>query len=251
MKLSIVLPVLNSHEVVRRQLLHFEKIGVPDDVEILIIDDGSEPPLSFPEFEKTLPLTIHQTNDTRPWSWPVARNMGVRLAKADHILQMDIDFILSRKALDTARAFDGDFMRFKREFGVLDENGDFTQDFAVLKQYGVPEERLMTKGVRLNNHRCQFVIHRDLYNRMGGFREDRIGRPYPQREDGDFAKKWDKLYEAGEINDFDDMHGYENREVLYMFPNGKYCEGGDVDSNPFNLFHTLTRKSAKNPYHHG
>ncbi len=34
-----------------------------------------------------------------------------------------------------------------------------------------------------------------------------------------------------------------------MFPNGKYCEGGDVDTNPFGLFHTLSRKTPVNRYH--
>jgi hypothetical protein len=29
-----------------------------------------------------------------------------------------------------------------------------------------------------------------------------------------------------------------------MFPNGQYC--GDVDYNPFNLFHALTRKTEYN-----
>ena len=30
MKLSIVIPVLGSYEVVRRQLLHFERMGLPN-----------------------------------------------------------------------------------------------------------------------------------------------------------------------------------------------------------------------------
>jgi hypothetical protein len=32
---------------------------------------------------------------------------------------------------------------------------------------------------------------------------------------------------------------------LYMFPNGQFC--GDVDYNPFSLFHELTRKTKENP----
>ena len=41
MKLSIVIPVLNSHEVVRRQCLHFAKMPLPDDVEVVLVDDGA------------------------------------------------------------------------------------------------------------------------------------------------------------------------------------------------------------------
>jgi hypothetical protein len=101
--------------------------------------------------------------------------------------------------------------------------------------------------VKLTPHRNQFAIHRDLYWKMGGFREDRIGLPYPQREDGDFAKLWRQMHERGEIRDFDEMHGHANRPTILMFPNGKWC--GDVDHNPFGLFHKLSRKTEKNRYY--
>jgi len=46
-KLSIIIPVLNSHEIVRRQIKHFKKMDLPDDVELIIVDDGSDPPLEL------------------------------------------------------------------------------------------------------------------------------------------------------------------------------------------------------------
>jgi len=46
-KLSIIIPVLNSHEIVRRQIAHFKKMNLPDDVELIIVDDGSDPPLEL------------------------------------------------------------------------------------------------------------------------------------------------------------------------------------------------------------
>ncbi len=240
MKVSIIIPVLNSHEVVRRQVLHFEKIGLPDDTEILLIDDGSTPPI---EVTTDLPLTVHATNDFREWTWPVARNTGAKLAKSEYFIMVDLDHILTRELIDAVREFDGDHMRFNREFAVLDENGDLTQEREVLEAYGLPPER----DVKFTPHRNQFAIHKDLYWKMGGFLENRIGLPYPQREDGEFARVWRKLHEAGELRDFDEMYGYENRKTIYMFPNGKYC--GDVDHNPFDLFHKLSRKTSKNRYH--
>lgn len=242
MKLSIVIPALNSHEVVRRQLLHLDKIAIPDDTEVILIDDGSEPPITA----KPRPwLTIHHTYDARPWTWPVARNTGARLAKGEYLIMADLDHIISREFIDITRSFTGDHIRVNREFAALDEDGNLTQDRDTLTAYGLPT----TYDIKFNPHRNQFAIHRDLYKKMGGYREDRIGMPYPQREDGDFAKHWRQLYEKGEIRDFDDLVGYDKRPILYMFPNGKYCEGGDVDSNPFGLFHTLSRKTEKNRYH--
>lgn len=244
-KVSVIIPVLNSHEVVRRQILHFEKMDLPDDVEIIMVDDGSDPPI---EVNTTLKnFTLHRTHDKRPWTWPLARNAAAKMAKGDYYLMADLDHIVTRQFIDTVREFDGDHIRINRQFAVLDENGNFTQDHDVLRQYGLSDKRLREKGVDMPPHRNQFAMHRDLYWEMGGFREDRIGLPYPQREDGDFAKTWRQFYEAGRILDFDDLVGYEHRPILYMFPNGKYC--GDVDHNPFNLFHTLTRKTEKNRFY--
>jgi len=240
MKVSIIITVLNSHEVLRRQLLHFDKIGIPDDVEVIILDDGSNPKL---EAEPRSWLTLHDTGDTREWTWAVARNTGAKLAKGDYFIMTDLDHIITREFIDIVRNFTGDHVRINREFAVIDEEGNLTQDRDVLEAYGLPKSR----PTKFNPHRNQFAMHKDLYWKIGGFREDRIGKPYPQREDGDFASAWRKLHEKGEIRDYDDLVGYDKRPILYMFPNGKYC--GDVDFNPFNLFHTLSRKTSKNPYH--
>jgi glycosyltransferase involved in cell wall biosynthesis len=236
---SIIIPVLNSHEVVRRQILHYEKMGLPDDVELIFVDDGSDPPI---EISSSI-ATILKTNDTREWTWPIARNFGAKNARGEYFIMADLDHIITKEIIENVRTFTGDFMRFHREFGILDEEGNLSQDRDVLRTYGLPDKY----DLKLTPHRNQFAIHRDLYWKMGGFREDRIGMPYPQREDGDFAALWRKLYESGEVRDFDDMHGHANRPTIVMFPNGKWC--GDVDHNPFGLFHRLSRKTSKNRYY--
>ena len=43
MKLSIVIAILNSHEIVRRQLLFLKKMDLPNDIEVVFVDDGSRP----------------------------------------------------------------------------------------------------------------------------------------------------------------------------------------------------------------
>lgn len=245
MKVSIIIPILNSHEVVRRQVLHFEKMCLPDNVELIMVDDGSDPPIEINTTIKN--FTLLKTNDFRDWTWPLARNAGAKIAKGDYFIMADLDHIVSREFIDTTLNFTGDHIRINREFAILDDNGNLVQDSDTLQEYGLPAERIKEKGFKMPPHRNQFAIHKDLYWKLGGFREDRIGKPYPQREDGDFAKKWRELYQQGEIRDFDDVVGYEHRPVLYMFPNGKYC--GDVDHNPFGLFHKLTRKTHKNRFY--
>lgn len=239
MKLSIVLNVLNSHEIVRRQMLYLEKIGIPDETEIILVDDGSDPPLRY---EGKLPVKIHYTNDKRPWTWALARNAGARLAQGEIMIMHDIDHIITPEILNIARNYKGVRMGFKREFGVLLEDGTFTQDKEILIAYGLPRER-MRKGLRFGNHPGHFIIRRDVFFEMGCYAENLARRTYPQGEDNDFKRKWHRYQEKIGKGSLGDPYS----PIFYMFPNGYYC--GDVDFNPFGLFHNLTRKTEKNTFY--
>lgn len=230
MKCSLIAPVLNSHEVLRRQLLHFERIGIPDDMELIIVDDGSDPPL---ENTSNLPITIHRTNDKRPWTWALARNAAARIATGDYLLMFDIDHILTRRVLDFVQASDAPRIHFLRHFGILDEDGALVTNRSSLEAYGLhPACRS-----RIESHQNSFAMKRSLFWELGGYREDLIGQPYPQGEDSDFYRKW-KLHSAAT--------GVQSLEgpSLYVFPSGRWC--GDVDYNPHDLFHGLSRKSKNN-----
>jgi hypothetical protein len=73
---------------------------LPEDVEIIFMDDGSKPPLSCNGVDLKN-FCIYPTNDFRPWTQPIARNTGAKIAKGEYLLCTDIDFIISRDlALD-------------------------------------------------------------------------------------------------------------------------------------------------------
>jgi len=235
-KLSIIIPVLNSHEILRRQFLHLEKIGIPDDTEIIIVDDGSDPPL---EYKGSLPVRIHATHDTRPWTWALARNAGVRLSKGEYVLMFDVDHIITKDVIDTARTFGGVKMCCLREFGVLTENGILTQNLDTLVEYGFPRERFKHRGVSLTALPNNFAMRKDVYWELGGYREDLFTKPYPQGEDRLFKKEW-YIWERKTK-----QHAHPYRPTIYMFPNGYLCNG-DVDFNPFGLFHNLSRANKRN-----
>jgi hypothetical protein len=210
-------------------------------VEIIYVDDGSEPMHEATTYDlKNFVLTW--TFDYRPWTWALARNKGAKLAKGEYLIMTDLDYIIPKEAIMFVREFTGQYMGFRREFGVLDENGNFTQDKQALLAYGLPRERYETKGTLLPAHTNNFALLKDLFFEMGGYREDRIGMPYPQGEDNDWRKKRKRWESAGKLTLLEDS----KRPVIYMFPNGRWC--GDVDYNPHNLFHTLSRKSVKNPF---
>lgn len=229
--------MLNSHEVVRRQLLYYEKIGLPVDTELILVDDGSDPPL---ENTSSLPVIIHRTNEKRPWTWALARNAGARIARGEYLLMYDIDHIAPGYAIKFVREFDGLKVQFVREFGVLDEHGNITQDRDILEQYGLPKTAGLGIGPLPNN----FAMKREVFWELGGYREDLFDKPYPQGEDRAFRSAW-RTYELN--------HGGEgscvcpHRPRMFMFPNGKFI--GDVDADPKDLFHKLTRKTERNYWH--
>jgi len=237
MRLSIVIPCLNSHEVVRRQLLHFYRIGLPGDTELILVDDGSDPPIEN-DFSRL--ARIHRTNDKRPWTWALARNAGARMATGDYLLMFDLDHIADRNLLDFVRGFKGLKVQFTREFGILDEFGRLTQDRDVLAEYGLPKHSSLKLGPLPNN----FAMRRDLFWELGGYREDLAEKPYPQGEDRAFRSAW-RTYELAHGGEGSMVCPY--RPKMFMFPNGKYV--GDVDADPKGLFHKLTRKTSRNFWH--
>lgn len=236
MKLSLIIPVLDSHEMLRRYLLYLESIVFGDDIEIIIMDDGSEIPLTY---SGKLPVSIYQTHDKRPWTSSLARNIAARkYAKGEYLIMLDIDHIITPDALQMARTFGGQKIQFEREFAVLQEDGTITQDHAVLMAHGVPAERLAAKGVHISPHQNMYIMRKDVFLEIGGYREDLVNRPYPQGEDMHFKKKWYQWEREGRGK----VHPI--RPVIYVFPTGYQC--GEVDYNPFGLFHNLSRKSKHN-----
>jgi glycosyltransferase involved in cell wall biosynthesis len=235
MRISIVIPVLNSHEVLRRQFLYLEKIGIPEDTEIIIVDDGSEPPLTY---SGPLPVKIIATNDKRAWTWALARNRGAKEAKGEWLVMFDVDHFISPEIFEVLKTYDGDKVVFSREFGVIDEDGNLKQDLGTLVDYGFDVSRFKKRGLALTALPNNFAMKRKVFMDIGGYREDLFTRPYPQGEDRLFKKAW-LIWERANGGKY-----YSGRPKIYMFPNGYLC--GDVDADPKGLFHNLTRKTRRN-----
>lgn len=237
MRLSIVTAVLDSHEVVRRQAIHYKKMNLPENIELILVDDSSTPPIKdFP------PFNIYRYDNPAEWTQPAARNFGVKQAKGERIIVTDIDHIVTRELIEYVLSRpDIDFMKFKREVAILNKDGELVQNYDAVRAYGYEKRRYRKNGFHIAPHTNSFAIRRDLYLELGGVSEKFVGTgKYPNREEVNIRGKLNGLRNEGKITILDADTEGDPRPTLYMIPNGRFC--GDDDFNPFGLFHTLSRK---------
>ena len=238
MRLSIVIAILDSHEAFKRQNRYFKKMDLPDDIEFVFVDDGSEVPLEIMGLKNS---KIIYTNDKRPWTQGIARNIGVKNAEGEYVLCTDIDHILSKEAIMASYAMTEDMMIFPRYLAVLTEEGELTQDPEIMKDYGLDLERLHTKrGLYASFHGNTYCIKRQLFLDLGGNDERYClyGHHAPNRhgEDAIFNRTF---------NHWSNANGGTSTvgPKIYCFTNGRYNINGD--SNPKGLFHTLSYEQPK------
>lgn len=230
-KLSIISPILDSHEIVRRQLLHYDAMNLSDKkAELIIVDDGSNPPITS---ERRNYLRIIYTNDTRPWTEHIARNRGASEAKAEYVLLIDIDYIIPEETIEACLSFTGDRMNFRRRFGILDDNGNLLYGDDTLKKW-----ELKSKWIRRQyfpGHRSQFLIRKSLFWKLGGYNEALDG---VWRRTGGAGEKFWRFWQRAEAAGKMVMH--HERPTIFMFPSGKFCNGNESTNSE--LFHNLKRR---------
>ena len=191
MKLSIVIAVLDSHDVVERQLKHFSKMSL-EDVEILIMDDGSDPPLmTSVKFVPKDYIRFYETGDDRAWSQPCARNTGAMIADSPRLLMTDIDHVLSREAIEFCKESDADKVVFPRFWAVLDGNGNLRQETDILFDYGLSEELYEQRGLAAGHHANTFMINKDVFMALEGYDEKFCGKY--GGDDTDFSRRYSHL----------------------------------------------------------
>lgn len=243
MKVSIVINVLNSHEVVRRQIEHFKKMNLEDDVEIIFVDDGSNPPLSFPDIGLKN-LSILYTNDKRPWTQGIARNFGASKATGEYLMMTDVDHIFTKEAIEVVREFSGGKMVFFRYYGALDEEGNLLTDQESLIKYGIDPVRARRRRMCLGVHANTFAIKRELFYDLGGYEErrcdHRLHQPKGRGEDIFFQLAYNIKVANGEYPAPD-----VTTAKIHIFPIGRFHVNGDT--NPLGLFHSLSYEPIPQP----
>lgn len=243
MKVSLIIPVLESYEVVRRQFLHMNRLGLPrSEFEVILVDDGSIPPIiryakglvvnvAEMDVQINFRLVYVKTYDSRPWTHAKAVNIGARYAVGEYVWGFAVDHFLSRAAVDFALQFDGDKVVNPRIFAVLDKMGEVCTDEQTLEQYGwILKEK--AKGKMTGSGPGIQFVRKKLWDLLGGY-SDRWAVGYGQ-DDVDINRRYGVLCRQGYCEP------HEVGPPLYVFP----AAAGDVQS----IFHPLRKRYGCEKY---
>lgn len=221
-RLSIIIAVLDSHGIVNKQADYLKQMSLPSEIEIIILDDGSKPPITVSTSCEN--LRVYPTGDIRPWSTACARNLGAQLSEGEYLLMTDIDHILSKEAILASLNFNGDKMMFPRDYAVLNSENNISQNLELLSEYGLI-------GTKLNagSHTNTFTIRRGIFDNLGGYDEKFCGKY--GGDDVDLADRYGKLFRQGLVS------RHVMGPKIYVYPDPK----SDVKL----LFHGLRRTGMK------
>lgn len=236
MKISIVIAVLDSHEIVRRQVEYFKRMDLPGSVEFIFVDDGSDPPLHVESDLRNFKLLA--TYDRRQWTQGLARMRGIAEARGEYIFCTDIDHIITREAIEAGIEFDGDKMLFKRRFGYLDENGVLVKDRDKVLQWGLLEAAIKDNDLSDGVHMNTWIMRKQVFVDLGGYDLKRCeSGSHLQGEDRDFNHRYNEAGRAGLVK------SAVGGPPIYFFPIGRFHKTGD--GNPYCLFHNLEHTGWK------
>ena len=240
-KVSILIAIYNSHKVFIRQIRHFKKMRLPDDVEIIFMDDGSNPPLKCNSGLKN--FNIYPTQEKRAWTQGLARNQGAKIAKGEFLLFTDVDHILTREAIMAVREFKGDKMVFRRKFGIFDRSGNILSDVATIEKFGV-NPKYRRRNYYAGVHGNTYAIRKTVFNALGCYNpaycesEFHVGGCY-MSEERNFNIRWQNRVERKK------SASAAGGPDIYVYPIGRFHRTGD--ENPGGLFHNLKREQVAQP----
>lgn len=148
--ITVVCPWYYNTSILEYQLNAWNALPdeLKDQAHFIVVDDGSPQKLQLPQMD--LNFSMARINKDIPWNQPGARNLGAFLADTEFVLFTDIDHEITADALGKA---------------IVKEKDPGTV-------YMFPR---IFNGKQHPSHQCSFVIHKQAFERIGGFDEDFSG----------------------------------------------------------------------------
>ncbi len=102
-KLSLVIPYYKSNNIISRKFEEWQEYDqdVKDNLEVIIVDDGSPEGTRFEEqwVDTELNIKLYRIEVDIPWNECGANNLGIKMASNDFILRTDVDWFIPNNLL--------------------------------------------------------------------------------------------------------------------------------------------------------
>ncbi len=106
---SVVVPIRNRHGAMLKNCLRSIELQTLQPLELIIVDYGSTLE-NHEKLAQVLPdCTFYRYETDEPWSLAIARNIGLRRARAKHACVLDADLIMEPRVLEWSLKIHMDF----------------------------------------------------------------------------------------------------------------------------------------------
>jgi cellulose synthase/poly-beta-1,6-N-acetylglucosamine synthase-like glycosyltransferase len=203
---AVVIATRNRREDLARCVAALHAQSEPAPVEILVVDDGSEPPIDPRGLKGTVPLRVLRTAGAGP---ATARNAGVRAVGADVVIFTDDDTVPSPGWVGAA----------------LGRLGEHPEEVAVEGPVSSPTyDPLYAYSVHSDDPghywTCNIAYRRAVLEAIGGFAEDTF--PYAHCEDLDLAYRALKVGAIGFASGMSIVHVPRAMGIMDFIRRGRW-----------------------------
>ncbi|WP_082463915.1 glycosyltransferase [Sphingomonas sp. Leaf17] len=160
MLISIVSHYYNNQRSIEGMLESFQRLdsAYPNYFDFILVDDHSSEKIDNSIFEGIKNLRVFRIVEDIAWNMPAARNIGVKEAKSDKILLIDVDHTIKGEDIDS----------FVEDAGNLKRG-----EVARFKRFRLSPEK---EWYEIKSHINSFMIHKADFDEIGGYDEQFSGR---------------------------------------------------------------------------
>jgi len=207
-KVSIIFLVFESYEMTRRQVLYMNSLYLPDEVEVIFADDGSNPPVILYDKPNFRHKIVYREKKSL-WTIPKIINYAVSFAEGVYLFFLGVDHILSPELVDYFSHSTAGYSVFRRKYALIDRQGRLL--------------KIQYKGKReFEDCECDYTslgwIKTNHFRKIGKMQEDLSG-PIKGSADLNLFKKWCRLRDTSRAAVID--KGLRNNPTYYMLPEKK------------------------------
>jgi hypothetical protein len=209
-RVSILLLVFESYEMVRRQVLYMNSLNLPDEIEVIFADGGSNPPVKLYDKPNFRYRMVYREFDQQ-WTIPNIINFAASKAKGAYLMFLGVDHILSPELVDYMLRSNAGYAVFLRKYALINRRGQLLK--IQYKGYGQDEFDDCTI-----DYTSLGWVRRNHFLKLGGLNEDLSG-PVKGSADVHFFKRWCALRGTSRENII--KRGRNKNPAYYMLPEKK------------------------------